>query len=264
MLRREPPAPMLSLAPIITHADNGYGRPFDASLDGWRNDALFYTSTVMVLVLFAVMAGVIVWACLVHRAGRHRADYEHGIGRRHLAFTAVIAAIVFFGVDGTLLYDSYVDLQSALWKFPRPDDHPLVVEVLAQQWSWNFRYAGPDGQFGTPDDVVTLDEMHVPLGRPIVVQLRAKDVVHSLWLPNFRVKQDALPGFTTKTWFQAKTTGTFEVGCAQHCGASHYRMRGLITVDEPAAFDAWIASQSQASARRFDERDLEAHWSWQP
>jgi cytochrome c oxidase subunit 2 len=252
------------IAPIITHADNGYRRPFDASLEGWRSDSLFYVSTVMVSVLFLIMCAVIVWACIAHRAGRHRADYEQGVGRKHLIFTAVITAIVFFGVDGTLLYDSWVDLDQTLWKFPRPDEHPLIIEVYAQQWAWNARYAGPDGKFNTRDDVVTLDDVHVPVGRPVIVMLRAKDVVHSFYLPNFRVKQDALPGFTTRLWFAAKHEGTFEIGCAQLCGVSHYKMRGLLTVESADSFTHWTATQSDASARRYDERDLEAHWGWEP
>jgi cytochrome c oxidase subunit II len=246
--------------PHITHVGDGWRRPFDASADGFRADALFYTSTVMVTVLFVVLCGVLVYACLAHR--NRRADYEHGIGRRHLLFTAVISAVVFFGVDGTLLYDSWIDLDQALWKFPTPDQHPLAVEVLAQQWAWNIRYAGPDGVFDTPDDVVTLDDLHLPVDRPVVIQLRSKDVVHSFYLPNFRVKQDALPGFTTRLWLQAKAQGVFELGCAQHCGASHYKMRGLVTVESADSFAAWQSQQSAAAARRFDERDVDARWGW--
>jgi cytochrome c oxidase subunit 2 len=167
------------IAPLITHADNGWRRPWDASVDGWRSDSLFYVSTVMMSVLFLIMCAIIVWACIVYRDGRHRADYERGVGRRHLIFTAAITAIVFFGVDGTLLYDSYVDLDEALWKFPRADQQPLIVEVYAQQWAWNARYAGPDGKFNTPDDVITLDDVHVPIGRPVIIELRSKDVVRA-------------------------------------------------------------------------------------
>lgn len=238
------------------------GRPLDASLDGFRNDALFYVTTVMVSVLFVIMCGILLWTVVMHRAGRRRPDYEQGVGRRHLVFTALITAVIFFGVDGTLLVDSYLDLSQVVWKFPSAAAHPLEIEVWAQQWAWNIRYPGPDGKFGTPDDVVTLDDMHVPLDRPVVVHLKAKDVVHSFWLPNFRVKQDALPGFETRVWFEAKKAGVFEIGCAQHCGVSHYRMRGLLTAEPTAAFDAWMARAAADAQKKYDPADVDAHWGW--
>jgi cytochrome c oxidase subunit 2 len=198
----------------------------------------------------------------MHRDGRHAASYERGIGNRHLAFTALITAVIFFGVDGTLLVDSYLDLDQVLWKFPSAEDHPLQIEILAQQWSWNIRYAGPDGEFNTPDDVVTLDELHVPIGRPVVVHMKSKDVVHSFYLPNFRVKQDVLPGAETRAWFAAKVPGRYELGCAQHCGVNHYKMRGIVTVESIDAFAAWLRAQSDVAGKRYDEDDVDAHWGW--
>jgi cytochrome c oxidase subunit 2 len=238
------------------------GRPVDASLDGFRSDALFYVTTTMVGVLFVVMCGILLWACFCHRPGRVQPRYERGVDTRHLVLTAVITTVIAFGVDGTLLVDAYLDLDHAFWRFPPPSARPLAIEVYAQQWSWNVRYAGPDGLFGTPDDVVTLDELHVPVDRPVIVKLKSKDVVHSFYLPNFRIKQDALPGVITRLWFQAKRPGVFEIGCAQHCGVSHYRMRGLLTVEPAAAFDAWMRSAADAAARRYDADDSEAHWGW--
>jgi cytochrome c oxidase subunit 2 len=237
-------------------------RPLDASLDGFRNDALFNITTVMVSVLFVIVCGILLWSIVMHRAGRRRADYEHGVDRRHLWFTILITGVIFLGVDGTLLVDSVLDLDQSLWHFPRADEHPLEVEIWAQQWAWNIRYAGPDGRFGTPDDIVTLDELHVPVGRAVLVHLRSKDVVHSFYLPNFRVKQDALPGAETRAWFAAKLPGRYEIACAQHCGASHYKMRGWLTVEPPAAFDDWLRRAADDSAKRYDPDDHEAHWGW--
>ncbi len=237
-------------------------RPLDASFDGFRNDALFNTTILMVSVLFVIVTGLLVWAVVMHREGRNTARYEQGIGRRHLAFTLVITAVIFFGVDGTLLVDSHLDLDQVLWKFPRADEHPLEVEIWAQQWAWNIRYAGADGQFGTPDDVVTLDALHVPVGRAVVVHLCPKDVVHSFWAPSFRIKQDAVPGLETRLWFKAKLAGAYEFGCAQHCGVSHYLMRGTITVDRADTFDAWLRAQSERAKKKYDDEDTDAHWGW--
>ena len=238
------------------------GRPFDASLNGYRNDTLFYVTTVMAAVLFAIMCGILLWACVMHRAGKSQVSYELGSSRKQLALTVLVTAGIFFGIDGTLLYDSYADLDQSLWKFPTAAEHPLEIEVYAQQWAWNIRYAGSDGKFGTADDIVTLNELHVPIGRPVIVKLKSKDVVHSFYLPNFRVKQDAMPDVVTRLWFQAKTTGVFEIGCAQHCGASHYKMRGLLTVDDAATFERWLGAAQTDAQLRWDGDDAEAHWGW--
>jgi cytochrome c oxidase subunit 2 len=237
-------------------------RPLDASVEGFRNDALFDITTLMVAVLFVVMTGVLVWAVIAHRDGRHRAHYEHGIGRRHLLYIGGITAIIFFGVDGTLLVDSYLDLDRSLWRFPTAADHPIEIEVWAQQWAWNVRYAGSDGKFGTPDDIVTLNDVHVPVGRPVIVHLRSKDVVHSFYLPNFRVKQDVVPGAETRLWFAAKREGQFEIACAQHCGVNHYKMRGLVTVVSAPAFEAWLGAASAEATKKYDVEDVDAHWGW--
>jgi cytochrome c oxidase subunit II len=242
----------------------GFGRPVDASLDGWRSDWLFNVTTVSISVLFVIMAGILVWTSFVHRDRPERhAHYEHGVGRRHLMLTAVISSIIFFGVDGTLLYNSFVDLNAAFWKWPQKADNPVQVEVLAQQWGWNFRYAGPDGKFNTADDIVTFNELRVPVNTPVFLKLRSKDVVHSFYLPNFRTKQDAFPGSTTQLWFQAKTAGVYEIGCAQHCGVSHYKMRGVMTVSATADYDTWAKQAVADSQRRFDDTDPDARWGWE-
>ena len=241
----------------------GYGRPIDASLDGWRSDWLFNVTTVSISVLFIIMVGILLWTSVVHRdkPGRH-AHYEHGVGRRHLALTAIISSIIFFGVDGTLLYNSFVDLGAAFWKWPAKADSPVEVEVLAQQWGWNVRYPGPDGKFNTADDIVTWNDIHVPVDRPVFVKLRSKDVIHSFYLPNFRTKQDAFPGSTTQLWFQAKQAGVYEIGCAQHCGVSHYKMRGIMTVTSASDYETWAKQASADSQRRFDDADPDARWGW--
>src|SRR5581483_7940233 len=99
------------------------------------------------------------------------------------------------------------------------------IEVNAHQWAWDVRYTGPDGKFNTADDVTSLNEITVPVDAPVILELASTDVVHSLYIPNLRIKQDVVPGTLTKAWFQATETGQFEIGCAQHCGTHHYKMR---------------------------------------
>jgi cytochrome c oxidase subunit 2 len=241
----------------------GYGRPLDVSLDGHRSDFLFQITTVAIVILFALMVGVIAWASLMHRERPgHKALYDHGMAKKQLLLTAVIGGILFFGVDGTALVHSATDLSEGFWKWPTAAENPVNIEVYAQQWAWNIRYAGPDGKFNTADDVVTLNDMHIPVDRPVYVKMKSKDVIHSFYLPNFRIKQDAFPAAVSRLWFEAKQTGKFDIGCAQHCGVSHYKMHGALTVTSAKDFDEWMNAESATAKRRFDEADTDAHWGW--
>jgi cytochrome c oxidase subunit 2 len=237
------------------------GRPTDVSKDGHLSDTLFDITTLFVSLLFIIMVGIIVTTLLKHREG-HSAHYEHGIGRSHLILTAIVSSLIFFIVDGNLLAESFYSIHTAYWNFPTAEQKPLVLEVMAQQWVWNIRYPGPDGKFNTEDDVVTLNEMHVPVNRPVMIKLRSKDVIHSFYLPNFRIKQDAMPGTTTKMWFEAKEAGTYDIGCAQHCGVNHYKMRGDLVVESDKDFDDWYKEAVADGRRRNDLSDKESQWGW--
>ena len=131
---------------------------------------------------------------------------------------------------------------------PGPDaEAPLEIHVAAEQFAWNIHYPGPDGRFGrtdamlisaanpvgidrddpaAADDIGLLNILMLPINRPIVVQVTSRDVVHSFTLPEMRVKQDATPGMTARTWFTPTRLGAWEIACSQLCGLGHYRMRG--------------------------------------
>ena len=95
---------------------------------------------------------------------------------------------------------------------------------------------------------MTLNQLHFPVGRPVVATLRSKDVIHSFFLPEFRVKQDAVPGMSTRIWFDAMRVGHWEIACAELCGLGHYRMKGFVTVETPEEFEKWLKEQAaQAS-----------------
>jgi cytochrome c oxidase subunit 2 len=155
------------------------------------------------------------------------------------------------------------------------DAHPpadaVVIEVTAQQFMWNVRYPGPDGAFGRTrpeliddttnplgivpedpagaDDILTLNDIALPVNRPVRVILRSKDVIHSFFLPNFRVKQDAVPGMTPEIVFVPTRTGEFELACAELCGLAHYRMRGFVHVVTGQQFADWLMVRTAAAAK---------------
>lgn len=118
-----------------------------------------------------------------------------------------------------------------------------LVEVTGRQFEWRIRYAGEDGLIGTPDDIHTVNDLHIPVGEEIVVAIKSQDVLHSFFLPNLRIKQDVVPGMKQHVWFQANETGAFDVVCAELCGWGHYKMRGRLTVESRANFDSWLAEQ---------------------
>jgi cytochrome c oxidase subunit 2 len=252
---------LLALTASVAMADEGYGRPLDISKDGHMIDWLNTFCTWSIAVLFVIMCVALGISVFKHRDGVHKAKYTHGSTMKDLMIIAVVAGGVFVVVDGTMLAKSYAELAEHFWNWPTSPD-TVKIEVLGQQWAWNFRYAGPDGKFNTDDDVVTLNDMHVPIGKPVYVKIRSKDVIHSFYLPNYRVKVDAFPGSTTQLWFQAQQGGTYDIGCAQHCGVNHYKMHGYITSETPEQFNQWMQINSIDGKRKWDEKDVEAHWGW--
>jgi cytochrome c oxidase subunit 2 len=122
----------------------------------------------------------------------------------------------------------------------------FVVQVTAKQFNWQVTYPGPDGKFGTADDKTLLDEMHVPVGKPIRVNLRSQDVIHSFFVPQFRIKQDAVPGREIGVWFEVTKTGKYEWPCAELCGFGHSGMRGWVFVHSAEDYSKWAAENLRA------------------
>jgi cytochrome c oxidase subunit II len=260
-------AALALVAPVIAAGDplpeKGYGLPRDASVEGGRVDWLLYFTLTSITVIFVIVAAVLLVALVRHRR-RHAAVYQPG-SRGTVAVVVGSVLLVLLAVDGVLFFHTVVDMRRIFWNFAAAEADPRVVriEVEAHQWSWQVRYPGPDGRFGTADDATTVNDVRVPLDRPVVIQLASVDVIHSLFLPNFRVKQDAVPGMVTRLTFRAREAGEFEIACAQHCGPNHYKMRGVLTVLPEAEYVAWLAETEADAARAHDPDDAEARWGWE-
>ena len=124
----------------------------------------------------------------------------------------------------------------------------FVVLVDAKQFNWQVTYPGVDGKFGTADDKTFLDEMHVPANKVVHVQLRSQDVIHSFFVPQFRMKQDAVPGREIVQWFEATKPGKYELPCAELCGFGHSGMKGWIYVHGAEDYNKWAAENLRAEA----------------
>lgn len=241
----------------------GLGLPENASTHGHLIDRLLWVTDRFDVAVVALLLGFLVLACV--RFGPSRtASSDRGDTRWAIAKVVGLSLLVFGVVDGYVLGASLRGVDQVFWNFSAVEANPrtLRVEVNAQEWSWSIRYAGPDGAFNTPDDVLSLDELRVPVGRPILFELAASDVIHSFSLPSFRVKQDAVPGRLTRLWIEPARAGTFEIVCQQFCGVSHYKMRGTLVAMPEADFDVWLAEASRQAALAYDARDVGAHWGW--
>ena len=242
--------------------ERGYGMPRDVSLDGFRVDELIHFTLGAIVAIFLVVGVVLAWALVRHGRG-HAATYTHGT-RRSVAAALIFIGAVALAVDGNLFVHTLVDMNHFFWNFAAAEERPdaVRIEVTAHQWAWAVRYPGSDGKFGTPDDVVLLNDVRVPVGTPVLIQLASNDVIHSFNLPNFRVKQDAVPGMITRLRFQGQLPGEYEIACAQHCGPNHYKMRGILTVLPPDRYRAWLAEAEAMARRGYDPEDQGAHWGW--
>ena len=253
------------------------GLPALAAVNGGQIDNLIGWTHIFMFVLFVGWGGFFTY-CLVrfHRSRNPVADYK-GVTSHTSTYleggVAIVEAILLLGFS-IPIWASKVDHRP-------PENEALVVEVTGEQFAWNVHYAGPDGHFGrtditkidlqsnplgldrtdpaAKDDVTTVNQLYLPVNKPIIVKLRSKDVIHSFGVPEFRVKQDAVPGLTIPIWFipnvttaemRAKTANPefqYEIACAQLCGLGHAHMRGFVTVLGPDEFQKWMDEKVKES-----------------
>ena len=241
-----------------------YGPPPPVSTYGHRFDSLFNLITILIGVSFLIVLVLLLIPVLRDRARPgHKASYDNGASLHDKRFTAIVSILVFVVLDAWVLVVAMVDLREGFWADPLPNDPDVVqVQVFGQQWAWNFRLAGVDGEFGTADDIITINELTVPKDRPIDLNLTAKDVIHSFFLPDMRLKRDLNPGAINEAWFESTAAGTFDILCAELCGYAHYQMHGKLHVLESDDFDAWEVEASHLALAGYDPEDTEAQWAW--
>ncbi len=222
----------------------------------WRQmDDTLTITLVITGVAFVVVNLFVAWAIFRyrHRDG-HRAAYEPHNRRLEIWLIGIttvgIAAML---APGLFVYAKLIS----------PPSDARVVEVVGQQWQWRFRLPGPDGRLGTSDPsyvtadnplglnpkdpanqdnrIVDAPELHLLVGQPVKLLLRAKDVLHDFYVPPFRTRMNMVPGMVTQMWLTPTRTGRYDILCAQLCGVGHSDMRGVVVVDDKPAYDAWVA-----------------------
>jgi len=251
------------------------GLPTLAAAHGAQIDNLLGWIHVFMLILFVGWGGFLGYTLIRFRQSRHPVANYTGVKSHKSVYVEVGVAVV----EAILLVGFAIPMWAArVGRMPSANE-ALVVQVTGEQFAWNIHYAGPDGKFGrtdiklldaqanplgldrddpnAKDDVTNLNQLYLPVNKPVIVRLRSKDVIHSFGVPEFRVKQDAVPGFTIPIWFVPTITTAemrtrtgnpefqYEIACAQLCGLGHYRMRGFVTVQTAEEFQKWLDEKSK-------------------
>ena len=222
--------------------------PLNASTQGEVIDRLFWLIFWITLTAFVIVEAGVLWFLWRYRGrgGRRRARYTHGSTRAEIVWTTVPAIVlVFLGIYSGRIWANIRSIDS----FP---EGALTLEVVAKQFEWNVTYPGADRMLGNADDFTIRNRFEIPVGEPVVVMLESEDAIHSFFIPELRVKQDAVPGMRIPIWFQATRTGEFQIACAELCGLGHYRMRASVVVHDRASYDTWYAERSAAAVETDD------------
>jgi len=232
--------------------------PIVASAHGYEIDfVIILVHLLMFLLLIGWGIFFVIALVKFNRRMNPKANY-HGV-KSHVSSYIEIGVII----AETLLL---VGFSIPFWAkqvnaYPNRED-VVEVKVIAEQFAWNVHYPGADGIFGAAnvkfldtqtnplgldpddpngkDDFTTINQLHLPIGKPAIIHLSSKDVIHSFALPIMRVKQDAIPGMSIPTWFTPTKSGESEIGCAQLCGIGHYRMRGQLFIHHQEEYNSWV------------------------
>lgn len=241
---------------------NYLGLPIAASTHAGEIDQMIVLVHWLMLVMFVGWGIFFLFVLVRFRRGANpKASYTGAKGSISKA-TEVAVAIVEVAL---LVFYAIPAWATRVTQFPSGDE-AVIVRVVGEQFAWNVQYPGPDGRFGrtevrlvtadnplglnradpdAKDDIATINQLTLPVDRPVLVHLSSKDVIHSFGLFEMRVKQDAVPGLDIPVWFIPNRVGEYEITCSQLCGLGHYRMRGFVSIKSDADYRAFLAEEAK-------------------
>jgi cytochrome c oxidase subunit II len=212
-----------------------------------RIETLWWIAFGIAATVYVLTMGALWWAA--HRArqrerrGEELAEREGEQGMTRGVTYAVAATVVI------LLLFLVTDLSVGRTVSGSPSRHPLTIELTGHQWWWEVQYAdtSPNGRF------TTANEIHVPVGEPVLLVLEAQDVIHSVWVPNLAGKKDLIPGYTQSLWFQADTAGLYRGQCAEFCGLQHAKMALQVVAEPRTKYEEWATKQRSPAENPSDK-----------
>lgn len=253
---------LVLMAPLVGWAEptgSVYWAPPTATTGGEKVDSLLNFIFGLTLAVFILTQTVyIIYLVRYRKRPGHKAHYSHGNNTLEIIWTAIPTAIFLL----LAVWSNHVWFQ--LTESGPPKD-AISIDIVSYQFGWDMRYPGADGKLGAADvkkismenkfglvedDLAATDdfsstELVIPVGKPVHVLLRSRDVIHSFYVPAFRLYQDAVPGRTIKwVWFETTRTGNFELACSQLCGTGHYNMKAKIRVVPQEEYDKWFAEKA--------------------
>ena len=241
---------------------NYLGLPVAASSHAGEIDNMLVLIHWLMLVLFVGWGAYFLYVLFrFRRSANPKASYTGAKGKTSKVIEGLIVV-----VEAVLLVVYAVPAWARrVSQFPT-ENEATVVRVVGEQFAWNIQYPGRDGKFGrtdiklvaadnplgldrtdpnAKDDIATINQLNLPVDRPVLVHLTTKDVIHSFGLYEMRVKQDAIPGIQIPVWFIPTRVGEYEITCSQLCGLGHFRMRGFLNIQTAADYSKWMADQEK-------------------
>jgi cytochrome c oxidase subunit II len=239
----------------------GYlGLPVAASAHAGEIDHMIVLVHWLMLIMFVGWGLFFLFVLIRFRRGANPKASYSGAKGKFAKGTEIAVGLVEVGL---LIFYAIPAWATRVRDFPK-DSEAVVVRVVGEQFAWNIQYPGADGKFGrtdiklvsadnplgldrndqdAKDDITTINQLNLPVDRPVLVHLMSKDVIHSFGLYEMRVKQDAVPGLSIPVWFIPNRVGEYEIACSQLCGLGHFRMRGFVTIQSADDYSKWMADQ---------------------
>jgi cytochrome c oxidase subunit 2 len=245
------------------------GMPMAASTYSGQIDWLMGILHVAMIGMFLIWGVYFVYCLIAYRARPGGQATYHQTGEK----ASFIPDGIVLAFELWLILGFGIPIWNELKQETPPVQESLEVVLVAQQFAWNFQYAGPDGVFGkrdvaqvsasnpigldesdpaSKDDFITINNLYVPVNKPVILRMTSKDVIHDFQVTNFRNKQDILPGSMQTLWFEPDQTGKYEIGCAQLCGVGHTQMIGNVWVETPEDYKEWEREQIEEAMAEAD------------